>query len=713
LFLALAVGCGQGGSGTGGGSVVVSDPARGVYAGTILDESGQPVSGALVSVDGIAAMAPTDAAGRFQVADASLATVQTASGPFAADAVGMVEIAVMRTGYDADAFSIVLAHGERAELMIRRSSATPILILNAPAGEKIIAVPEACSDPRVLVEGHAKLARDVNFRQDVIIVVDRSGSTAKGAFDLDGDGSLETILDAEAHATRCLLTTLDPETTRVALVQFNDAADVVQGFTSDLDVALDAVATIDAADGGTNFEAAYDRALELFAALEAEDATRELPAAEAAAFRQPLRSVVFLSDGIPTSHGVPRDRQDSNLTQSQEDRLAAIEAARALGDEAGARVYAFNLVPDGDVDSIRTTLPHCVAVCGQGHYKAVGRIADLEAELCARPLDAELTVSVANLTLGGESIAVYLRPDGSFSTTVPVSMDVAAVDADGVSVNEISATLTAYAGDDAQSVTRTATVRLIGEGDLAAVPSADAVTVPSAPLSVLEAGGLVAPTGVDLAHDRLESLLLDEYEDAVRLPGVETFRVVDPAGDGGSVTLQVDFVLKESCYRSDFGYIVIDPENPPATAAEALATVTEENVFFRRDGIGQFLCSPYSIAPDRARVEIPIEEGTTIAFFMLVNRRLADYRANPDHWLRPLFSIDSLNPGGFRQAMSFYSARGRTETGASEDVITEGPATVVAFENNSIARWSDQNFTDVVFSVTYLRGRVDRLVCGE
>jgi hypothetical protein len=94
---------------------------------------------------------------------------------------------------------------------------------------------------------------------DVVIVIDTSGSagSSSGA-DVDGDGVNDSILAAEVYAAKALLDFLNPETTRVAIVDFSSNAYVVQTLTDNFEEAsqsLDQLLSA-GASGGTNFSSA-------------------------------------------------------------------------------------------------------------------------------------------------------------------------------------------------------------------------------------------------------------------------------------------------------------------------------------------------------------------------------------------------------------------------------------------------------------------------
>lgn len=255
----------------------------------------------------------------------------------------------------------------------------------------------------------------------------------------------------------------------------------------------------------------------------------------------------------------------------------------------------------------------------------------------------------------------------------------------------------------------------LGAGTIASVPKStpDNQVWPVRDAGIRGGVPLMGPTGVALGSESLRDFLVSEYEDAVELRGVDTFQVVDSLGLGGGVTVQVDFVFKQACYESDVGYLVIDPADPPRSAGNALAHATADNILFNSGDIGHGDCNVGTIEVGTAEFHVDLQDGQVLVFFILPDRTLAQYKANPKGKLKPLFTMPSLNPGDFDQVLSFRSLKGRTAPGSADAVVTGGPLSVIAFEDLSIADGSDQDFTDVVFTVTNVLGRVDALDCSS
>src|SRR5438552_2377073 len=103
---------------------------------------------------------------------------------------------------------------------ILRAAAAALALLLAGcgggSGGAVFAAASACATPSVTLRGFTDLGPAADFRLDVAIVIDRSGSTGRRAFDVNGDGTVDTTLDVEVAAARCFASGLDYRTTRVA-----------------------------------------------------------------------------------------------------------------------------------------------------------------------------------------------------------------------------------------------------------------------------------------------------------------------------------------------------------------------------------------------------------------------------------------------------------------------------------------------------------------
>jgi hypothetical protein len=702
VVICLALG---GCAGSGGASSGTSNPEEGVYAGVIADDEGNPVSGARVSINGIEAKAITDASGSFMVSDTRLSTSnlasQTAGGIASAAA---LEVSVIAEGFDAHLTVLNVGPGERAQVTVSPSELEPDLEVSHPSSEQLFVVPN-CSRPEVLVEGFAKLGLPDNLLVDIVLVLDRSGSTAQEAFDVDGNTTIDSVLEAEIAAARCFLGSLDFSVTRVCLMTFSDAVQPLVDFTSDVAALEAGLDSVNLPGGGTNFDAVFQTCEEAFVTLGAQDAAAAgQPEVGDLDLPSPFRAVVFLSDGITTTHGVPAVTGDSNFTQSAADRDAAIAAAESLGAATGCELFAYSFIPANDGNRRRTTLPHCIAACGGGEYADLTDVSQLQSALCGVSLISALTVELANLTTGGAAILAALDADGSFDGLVPVSIDpvdAGAPDADGVVTNTIEVTVRAFSGALEKVRSTSVTVRLMAEAVHAAKTDTELLAAQEAGEPVSQLTGLLSPTRRPLNSSGLYNFFVGqneaEFEDAIEIFGVETLKATDPGQP--NVTVTVDMVSKDACYQSDIGYFIVDPADPPSSAFEALGALAPGNALLNGGDVGPG-CSVPSVPAGTATFQFTVEAGKQVAFFLIPNRTLAQYQANPGDGLQPLFTVPGLNPGGMDQTLEFRSVVGRTQAGVSQVVVTPGPMVLIAFEDIQIARRrSDQDFNDAVIAV--------------
>ena len=700
---AAAAGC----SGSSGASSGTSNPAEGTYAGTITDANGSAISGARVAIDGIEARNVTGADGSFYVSDDDLSTATLAAsfGPGIAGAT-TVEISVLAPGFDPEVGLLSVSPGERVNVDLVENVLDPEVTISQPSGDQTFVVDESCIDHAVEIEGFATLGAPDNFQMDLVLVIDRSGSTANPAFDVDDDEEVDTVLEAEVAAARCFVEGLDFSVTRVCIMSFSDEADTVVEFTSDLDELGAGLDTIVSPGGGTNYDAAFQGCEAALADLEAEDDAEAVDAElNEEELSTPFRTVVFLSDGITTAHGVPRDTSDSNLTQSTDDRHAAIDAASSLGDATNAQLFAYSFIPQNDANRKRTTLSHCVASCGGGKYQDLTDIRQLEESLCGVPLVSVLSVALKNVTIDSETVAAALNADGSFAASVPVAIAPEAVvgeaNDEGVILNLIQVTVQAFSGAQARSANTTVAVRLLPLTTRNAMNNSELLTAQAAEAAVSDVSTLSSSTGRAINRN---ANLYDElvgtsaqFEDAIELYGVETFTATDPVEINATVTL--DVIYKNACYASDVGYIIVDPNDRPNNPVQALRTIPLSQALFNTSNVGAG-CGGSTLPDGTARFTFTVPSGSEIAFFLIPNRTLAEYQTRPNHWLKPLLTLPRLNPGKFDQVLEFRTVAGRTEPGASTTIDAAGPGMIFAFEDLAISRRnSDEDFDDLILYV--------------
>jgi hypothetical protein len=329
--------------------------------------------------------------------------------------------------------------GRRAALAL-----AALLVAAGPARAASFAVDlEAPADapfetPLPLIELRGRAGLPGARRHDVVIAIDLSDSTtAPSGMDLDGDGpggrtspallrELEqagadpalrkrlTELDledstlfAELAAAEVLLERLDPRAFRVGLVVFSDAARVVAPLGSRPEVLRRALAGLRRELGrdlrGTNFEAAIRSALgELAPASEGAPRPGEAGPVAGGARK---RSLLLLSDGVPTLPPHGRRPQQHALEAAQEAALA------------GVRIYAYAIGPEAEAG---LDLYRAVAATTGGAFERIEQPADAIARLRRVDLASLASVEIVNETSGQAARAVRTFPDGSFDGFVPL-----------------------------------------------------------------------------------------------------------------------------------------------------------------------------------------------------------------------------------------------------------------------------------------------------
>lgn len=156
---------------------------------------------------------------------------------------------------------------------------------------------------------------------------------------------------------------------------------------------------------------------------------------------------------------------------------------------------------------------------------------------------------------------------------------------------------------------------------------------------------------------------------------------VVPGLPGLSTRLDFSYVRDTGSYKFSFG--VFDR-----------GAVTADPVSDRQNWAMQALSAATVVFDDRdtnpgATVSLDISAGTDLGLFLIPNDTLAAVLDNPAAFYGgnrpdPLFSVSDANPGGFDQLMTFEA----------------GGLTTFAFEDLSRAAHSDEDYTDLVITMT-------------
>jgi hypothetical protein len=540
----------------------------------------------------------------------------------------------------------------------------------APQNHSVWLQSDACQNSGIKVKGYTALNNQSNFLYDIVFAIDTSASTAKPTgFDLNGDGREDTVFEVEVESCRRLARTFtDTNHTRFGLVKFaryhsknapdgstSDGAPIpaqtrlVQPLTADLaalEAALDIVAG-EGAVGGTHSAAAIDLAVQ---------ALTNAPPLGSDEQVTPVRHVVLLTDGIPT---LP---VESGFTQERLDRVATLEAAQRAA-AANISIHPVVIDPTSSMERKLTTMPAVQAITG-----VPGELARINANnlqllpdlIAGMALTSVPAVTVMDHTSGTEW-SISVRPNGWFEARLPVSV--------GTNMWEFR-----FSSGNFNEQTLARTVSFVVYPPEVVL---DVVSLTASNLPVRELASLERPTGGKL-HDQgpelsLLSVLKSKAPEAQVIPGVESFRTL-------SGTMTLEFVFKGAGYNSDVGYFLFDPANPPQTAAEVMAGLAQTNVFLNSGIVPNNKLNVTGLTNT-----ITASPGVAVGLFMIPNGRLADAQAGRGN--APLFTLASLNPGQFDQAVTFYDPVGGQIVCAFEDIEIVGGK-------------SDQDFQDLVFTVT-------------
>lgn len=156
---------------------------------------------------------------------------------------------------------------------------------------------------------------------------------------------------------------------------------------------------------------------------------------------------------------------------------------------------------------------------------------------------------------------------------------------------------------------------------------------------------------------------------------------VIPGAPGGNTRLDFAYIRDTGGYQFSFG--VFDR-----------GSVTADPVSDRENWALQALGTAIMVFDDResspgATASIDVAAGTDLGLFLIPNDTLSAVLETPAAFFGgsrpdPLFSVSDANPGGFDQLMVFQA----------------GGLTTFAFEDLSRAGYSDEDFTDLVITMT-------------
>lgn len=372
--------------------------------GTILDEVQGPVSEASVSIDGIEAVALTNANGQF--------TVESEEA-FEESAV----VTVTRDGFDAYSSNLEILPASSS----KQFTVSNITLSEAPAWEFLdvsiapvtntgLSLPnantvlssralqtpsfdsrdgEAC-DCKVNATGRVYKRGGKKSKLYVMFAVDVSGSTGQKYI---GD---QTVFEVEIQALMTLLDNLrGGENTYIGVISFATNASLMLDFTNDMDAVASVLSNLNSEPVGSTGATNYQDALDLINSSFADKNLR----------KRDIQTVAFVSDGIPTAP------IGSGITQEKGDRLAAIFAA----DDSATQDVHLNTFPVNIVSKL-TTMPALSAMTDGIYF--LHDPDKIATEIADDSLIGILDMVLENETTGAVSTDLKMYPDGRFNGNI-------------------------------------------------------------------------------------------------------------------------------------------------------------------------------------------------------------------------------------------------------------------------------------------------------
>ena len=285
--------------------------------------------------------------------------------------------------------------------------------------------------------------------------------------------------------------------------------------------------------------------------------------------------------------------------------------------------------------------------------------------------------------LTGDALTLSPYPDGFFEATIGVQPGLQTLIVTGTDADEVM----------------TVTQEIVVEGQY--------FVDPDEPQGLgdeyVSLTGLTTPYGEPLGDHDLQNLFFDqqaEFPDLMEAVGAEVFTV--PGNPSEDVTVELEMILKEACYKSDFGYLVVDPARLEESTLEAFAAAGRDNVLFNSGDVSASCnAAHFPQGTQSAIFSFTEKGGTAVVFFMVPNNSLKKAQQGK---VSALFTIASLNPGGYDQVLNYYSEAGRQGTA--------GPQSVYAWEDMSMVNnRSDKDFSDVVYCITKVVPSLPVIVC--
>ncbi len=380
-------------------------------SGTVISEDETLVENAMVTIDGIEAVSLTNSSGQFVVeseedflSSAFLSASKDGFESYSREVTllgvespyQLADVITLSESIPWEYLDIDVAASDTQQITQNQSFISSVNRASTAIQESITlanARDNEC-DCTVTLSGKAFKKGGRKTKAYILLAVDASGSSAEKTI---GD---QTVFEIEIEALSALVNRLtEHEKLNVGIVRFASDASLILDFTDDLAAVKRALSVMEpeipkSSSASTNYKAA----LEVIAA-----------SYDAADLKRPdIKTVVFLSDGIPTAPF------ESGITQEKEDRLASIEAAKLLKEKN----IVVNTFPVNVVSKL-TTLPAISAITGGFYYGLESEL--VVSQIAQYSLVGLKGIEVLNETTNSDAVNFDLSPDGWFSGDVCLS----------------------------------------------------------------------------------------------------------------------------------------------------------------------------------------------------------------------------------------------------------------------------------------------------
>jgi hypothetical protein len=616
------------------------------YKNRIIDEdTNLSVEGATVSLNGIEADFKTDINGNFIVSSIDSESCQL--------------LTINRVGYQPVELYIDVTKEELTPCS-RENKRVAFTPLNAPEVLDVtyptdnLSLSSSCTNPTITLSGVASLEDKNSFIKDIALVLDVSESTGKYiSFDLNGDGTNDTVLESELYSANRLLDKISDIDHRVSVVKFSrynekgDTADgqistgeilsertrVVQGLTTDYTLLESALSTI--ANEGSSHGTDIARGIRL--AIEELNSASSRVIGENAEEFSPSKYMILLTDGRPTLPYEPVGAiKDPNELDRQETITAAYEAKNSH-----IAIFPIVIQPEDRKNRKLTTVPAIQAITGVSGEVAqveISSIDELPEIISNLALDEVAFVTVTNLTTN-QTISSKPDTSGKFEIEVPLT----------IGANSLS--ISANNGVDSISSTLNLTLNIKDEttllfSDLNLPDSVSLTQSLQAPYESINKKNWDKP---------LLQFLKKYYPDAKALLEIEEFilKSIDS-------TITVEYVSKDASYKSDFLYFTYNSNTPPQSKDDVFALIDgrdTELFYFDENKDYKDLTT--------ATVTMLEDDHDAVGFIIVPNEKFDGKKTTLN---KSLFSLHYLNAGNYRQFYPLYDETNDKIILAIEDI---------------------------------------------